>query len=137
MPSANEITKLICCVSGDEELIYYKIDLVGDLNNIITTLEYADITQDFNDLLIINKETNLYSDVEELKKELAEAKLNRYIGKGQGNQRVELLVGLSAKLKHQNGICKDTCIFCNPDLGNDPFPDFIFTIKNSSPEGTS
>lgn len=137
MPSFEEITRLACHVNGDEDLVYYRIDLLSEFGEAITTLEYADITDDFNDLLSANKEMNIYSDIEDLKKDLAQAKLNRYVGKGQGNQRIELMVGLVAKLKHQTGICKDTCIYCNPDLGSDPFPDFTFDIKNLPTEGTS
>ena len=137
MPSVGEITKLACCVDGDEELIYYRIDLLDEFDAIISTMEYADITQDYKEILKVNEEAQLYFDMNQLKRDLAQAKLNRYMGKGQGKQEVEILITLTAKLKHQNGECKETCIYCNPDLGADPFPDFTFAVKNSTPEGNS
>lgn len=137
MPSFIQETKLRCIIDGDEEFAYYKIDLLDSNDEVITTLEYSDITEDFKEFLDINKETNIYTNIEELKLDLAQGRLNRFSGKGQGNQRVELLADLLAKYKHQAGSCKNTCIYCNPDLGSDPFPDFVFDLKNSTTEGNS
>jgi len=137
MATSIQNTKLRCVIDGDEEFAYYKIDLLDECDVIITTLEYSDITDDYNDFIIVNKEANIYTDLEELKTDVAQGRLNRFSGKGQGDQRVELLMTLLAKLRHQTGQCKDICIYCNPDLGSDPFPDFTFDLKNSTPEGNS
>ena len=45
------------------------------------------------------------------------------------------MINLRMKMRHQKGICNDSCILCNPDIGDDPFPDFIFDIRNADTEG--
>jgi len=40
---------------------------------------------------------------------------------------------MRAKMIHQQGLCGHSCIFCNPDLGEDPFPDFTFDVRNLDP----
>lgn len=137
MPQSIENTKLRCLVDGNEKLVYFKIDLLDNLNQIITTLEYSEITKYFNELLLINEENKIYTDLEELKADFSQAKLNRFLNKGKGNQKLENLFELVAKIKHQSGDCKDDCGFCNPDLGTDFLPDFNFEMKNSDPEGNA
>jgi hypothetical protein len=137
MTQTIENTKLRCLIGGDEKLIYIKIDLLDGLNQIITTLEYSEITKYFNELLIVNEENKAYDNLEELKTDLSQARLYRFLNKGKGNQKLENMVELVAKIKHQNGDCKDDCVFCNPDLGTDHFPDFNFSIKNNEPEGNA
>jgi len=137
MPTVFQPVKLRCVVDGDDELVFAKIELVDELDSIISTMEYADITKHFNDLLKINEEANLYIEDEELKKDLAAGKLARYLGNSEQNQKLDILTTLLARYNHQSGNCKDDCIYCNPDLGTDSFPDFTFKLKNSTSEGTS
>ena len=135
MTLVSENIKLVCVVYGDEELTYYKLELRDELNNAITTLEYADITKQFNDLLELNKEANLYINEAELKKELAQGKLNKYVGKTAYTQRLLVLVDLLVKIKHQSGQCENNCHICNPNIENDAYLDFTFGIKSSLIQG--
>ena len=137
MPQIVENTKLRCIIDGDEKLVYMKIDLLDYLNSVITTLEYADITKEFNEFLIVNEEVKSYNNVEDLKKDLAQARLNRFVSNNKGSDKLEYIVELVAKSKHQSGGCKNDCVYCNPDLGSDPFPDFNFNVRNSEPEGNA
>ena len=137
MPNYKENINIKCSVGGDEELTFVKIELTDNLDNYITTLEYADITNDFDELVEINDQAMIYDDEKQLKEDLAKGKLDRYLGKAQANERLDLLLGLRLKFKHQSGSCGNDCIYCNPDLGNDPFPDFTFVVKNATPEGNA
>ena len=137
MVNYKENVNIKCSIGGDEELIFIKIELTDVLDNYITTLEYVDITIDFDELVGINDQALIYDDERQIKEDLAKGKLQRYLGQAEANKKLDLLLGLRIKFNHQNGTCKDNCIYCKPELGGDPFPDFTFLVKNSTPEGTA
>ena len=118
----------------DDELVVMKIVLT-DKRRYITTLEFADITNDYLEFVEVNNHIELYDSEDELQKELAEAYLNKFLNRSQENTKMDLLVNLRMKMLHQASQCRNNCILCNPDLGDDPFPDFTFDLKNYSPEG--
>lgn len=101
----------------------------------ITTLEYADITEEFDDFVEVNNHYDLYKDTEKLKRDIEYAHLTRFMGSPRDIPKLDLITNLRMKMRHQAGNCKDSCILCNPDIGDDPFPDFMFKIKNLEPEG--
>lgn len=137
MATCKESINLKCTVDGDDDITFIKVELVDLLGSYITTLEYADITNEFEELCEINDQALIYDDDEQIKKDLARGKLDRVLGNSKAKERLDLLTGLKAKFEHQSGACKDGCIYCNPELGQDPFPDFTFIAKNALPEGTA
>lgn len=127
--------KINCLINEEEDdSIIMFINLLTN-KGIIVTLEFADITSDLTDLIEINDHYELYEDNDTLIKDLEEGHLNRFLREPQDNERLDLLVNLRMKMRHQEDICNDQCILCNPDIGDDPFPDFIFNIRNADTEG--
>jgi len=57
---------VVCLLEGDSELYFIRLDLMS-LDEVISTLEFAEITNEVNDILAINKEISLYEDEEEIK----------------------------------------------------------------------
>ena len=124
MKSAIENIKIRCVIEPCDELIYYKMDLLDNLNNTISTLEYSDITNILKDLVEVNEQIKLYSDVSDIYTDLAQAKLNRFCNKAAGKDKIEELLNICAKYKHQNAICDSLCIYCSPHI-QDVFPSFF------------
>lgn len=130
MPQAAQNTKVRVVVAGENELVFYKVELTDNLDQIITTLEYSDITTFICALKMLNDELKVYNNHEELLQDFAQAKLNRFCDLGAGTDKIEELLAQFAKLRHQNQACEDTCIHCNPDFGTDPFPDFTYKLRD-------
>jgi len=127
--------KAVCSVGGDEKTVFIKLDLYNNLE-FITTLEFAEITEEFNELVDINLEMTVYLETDELKKDLANAYLSKFLNESRSTDyKLDLLLNLRMKMKHQEGTCKDNCILCSPDLGDDPFPDFMFEARHADHEG--
>ena len=126
--------KLNCFIDrDDDDRSFIYINITDDIFNM--TLQYADITDKFNEFLEINERFELYSDIDDLILDLEEGFLQRFISQPKDNDRLDLMINLRMKMNHQNGSCKDSCILCNPDIGDDPFPDFTFDIRNAETEG--
>lgn len=134
MVSISEQLQILCTVDGDDDLVFIKVDLLKN-NEHLTTIEFADITSEFKDLLQVNKGIDIYKNNLDLKSDIATAHLFRYLKKDRDTPQLDLLLNLRMKFKHQEGLCKNSCILCNPELGEDPFPDFIFEAKHCDPEG--
>ncbi len=136
-------TQLNCILDIEEEedddddtnQVSLWINLYNDRNKLITTLEYSDITQDYNDFLEINEHYDLYDNIEELGDDIASGYLSRFVNMPRDIPRLDLIINLRMKMQHQTGKCGNSCILCNPDIGDDPFPDFTFDIRNIEPEG--
>lgn len=129
MAIANKEVTLSCEVDGKEDMFFIRLDLI-QMDEHIATLEFADITKDVQDLLEANKFFSLYENHEDIKKDLADAHLCRFLNEERGSSNLDILFNLVAKMRHSQGVCKDSCIYCNPDLGDDPIPDFTFEAKH-------
>jgi hypothetical protein len=129
MPQIDENIK-IRCFCGGEDPIYYKVELLDELNKPITTLEYADISVFIFALETINTELKIYTDPHEIKLDFSKAKLNRFLRGARGSEKIEELMWHLSKINHQNQMCNDPCLHCNPEISSDPMPDFVFGLKN-------
>lgn len=128
---------LSCTIDGDNDIWFMRLDLMHN-DIVLSTLEFADITNEILDLVIINDEIKLYNDVREMVNDIAIGHLNRFakeIISDNEDEKISLLFNIRAKANHQQKICGNDCIFCNPDLGDDPFPDFTFDAKFMTPKG--
>ena len=128
-------TKLSCFIEQDEDDNSFIFIRLLDEKMFNMTLQFADITDELTDFIQINDHFELYNDISELISDLEDGNLQKFIGRPWINDRLNLLVNLRMKMKHQQSICDGSCILCNPDIGDDPFPDFTFNIKNFEPEG--
>lgn len=126
--------KLNCFVEQEDDSVFIFINLVDD-TMFNMTLQFADITKEFRDFEKINEHYLLYEYVDDLITDLENAHLQRFMGQPRDNDKLDLIVNLRMKMKHQSGNCDNACILCNPDIGDDPFPDFTFNIRNMEPEG--
>ena len=118
-----------------EEYVALWISLYDNMSGtLINTLEYADITDKYLDFIDINDHYDVYEDTDDLDKDIEEGYLSRFIGIPKSISRLDLISNLRMKMRHQTGNCGNGCILCNPDIGDDPFPDFIFDVKNLEPE---
>lgn len=130
---------MACMIEGDKDLYFIKIDIMNG-DRALSTVEFADITEDVNDLIELNEHFNVYQDVEELKKDLAQGCLDRALGEEPLNNedlKIGLLLSMKAKLDHTDGVCGEDCHLCNPNLRGSIFPDFTFLAKFMKPEGSS
>lgn len=125
----NKSIVLSCEVDGKEDMFFVRLDLVNATNDIVCNIEFADITNDVKDLLEANQHFLLYEGVEEIKSDLANAHLSKFLNEDRESQKLDVLFNLVNKMRHSQGVCKDGCIHCNPDLGEDPLPDFTFGVK--------
>jgi hypothetical protein len=126
--------KLSCFIELEEDdRAYIYVNITDNVFSI--TLEYAEITSEFNDFIEVNKHFELYNDQNELINDLEKGHLQRVLGQPRNNDRLDLMTNLRMKMRHKNGTCGDSCILCNPDMGDDPFPDFMFNIRNIDTEG--
>jgi hypothetical protein len=127
-------TTLSCFIDTEEETTFIYINLINE-NMFSMTLEYADITDSFNDYARVNDHFSIYDDIKEFKSDLEKGYLERFMGQPRDNARLDLMINLKMKMNHQDGRCEDSCILCNPDMGEDLFPDFTFDIRNADPKG--
>ena len=119
----------------DEEYVSLWISLYKKQDgSLINTLEYADITDKYSDFIDINDHYDIYQDTDELDRDIEEGYLARFIDMPRDNPRLDLIFNLRMKMQHQTGSCDNSCILCNPDIGEDPFPDFTFDARNLEPE---
>ena len=125
--------KLNCFIDREDDKSSIFINITDDIFNM--TLQYADITEKFNEFLEINERFELYDDIDDLVSDLENGLLQRFTSQPESNDRLDLIINLRMKMRHQNGSCGDSCILCNPDIGDDPFPDFTFDIRNAETEG--
>lgn len=126
-------TKLNCYIEFEEDKTFICINLTND--TLTVTLQYADITTEFNDFIEVNNHFELYDDQDQLTSDLEDGHLQRFLGQSKDNDRLDLMSNLRMKMLHKSGTCDDNCILCNPDIGEDPFPDFMFNIRNIDPKG--
>jgi len=105
-----------------------------DKNMFRMTLQFSDITEEINDFVKIDSHYLLYENVNELLGDIELAHLQRFMGQPEDNPKLDLIINLRMKMKHSNGDCGIGCILCNPDIGDDPFPDFTFEINNAESE---
>jgi phosphopantothenate synthetase len=126
-------TKLSCFIELEGEEAYIYVNITDNVS--IITLEYANITDELNDFIEINKYYELYKDENELIGDLEKGHIQRVLGQPKDDDRLDLISNLRMKMRHKNGTCDDSCILCNPDIGDDPFPDFMFNIRNIDTEG--
>jgi len=126
-------TKLNCFIEFEGGGAFLYVNLLSDIYSMV--LEYADITEEFKDFVEINNHFNLYNGELEIANDLEEGHLRRFLGQPIDNDKLDLMSNLRMKMRHNNGTCNDSCILCNPDIGDDPFPDFTFNIRNIEPEG--
>ena len=128
--------KLSSFVEKEDEQILIFINLTGE-KDFSMIIEFADITDEFWDLSEINDHYEIYDNMDDLTLDLEVGHLERFMGLPKDNPKLDLLINLRMKMKHERSICGDQCILCNPDIGDDPFPDFVFNIRNAEPEGES
>ena len=126
--------RLNCFINREEDGVFLFVSLV-DNKMFNMTLQFSDITNEFSDFIEINEHFELYNDIDELVLDLEKGHMQRFMGQPEDNDRLDLMVNLRMKMKHQKGICGNSCILCNPDIGDDPFPDFTFNIRNLEPKG--
>lgn len=124
-----------CFIEYDEDADAYLLFINLLFNHKSMTIEYSNITDEMLDFLEINENYNIYNTEEELFEDIESAHFNRFLGEPRDSDRVNLLVNLRMKMRHSNGICGEDCILCNPNIGEDPFPDFTFNIRNIDTEG--
>ena len=131
-------TRVYCFVEHDEDgETSVLITLNKEPNNsLVYTLEYSNITKDYNSFLDINEYYEIYEDLNDLDCDIEKGYLSRFIGAPKDVPRLDLIINLKIKMEHQAGVCEDSCILCNPDLGDDPFPDFTFDIRNMKTKGS-
>jgi len=129
MAIVNKEITLSCEVDGEEDMFFIRLDLV-QMDEHVATLEFADISKDFQDLVEANTFFSLYESPDSIKKDLADAHISRFLNEERGSENLDILYNLVNKMRHSQGRCKDSCIYCNPDLGDDPLPDFTFEAKN-------
>lgn len=125
--------KLSCFIEEEDDLFLLFVNLSENMSSL--TLEYSDITEELHDFFEVNEIFDIYEDENEIIKDLEIGHMDRFLGKPRDNPKLDLMVNLRMKMNHRNGTCGDYCIFCNPDIGEDPFPDFTFNIRNMEPEG--
>lgn len=114
-----------------------RIDLKNG-DKFLSTLEFADITNEMKDLLEINKEIGVYATEDELRLDLAIGYLDKALQNDTNKDlKIGFLFNLRQKMLHHKGECQDDCIYCNPDLGDDPFPNFTFQAKFLDPSGSA
>lgn len=134
MTSAFFEINILCTIDGDSELKFIRMDLCnGDRH--ITTLEYSDITSEYAEMLDVNSQANIFSSTQELETSLVNAQILKFLGEQRNDPKLDLLLNIRMKMNHQQGRCSNGCIMCNPDLGDDPFPDFTFDTKFCEPKG--
>jgi len=134
MVSVSHSVELSCVIDGDEELVFIRTDLISKGEH-ITTLEYSDITTYYRELLDISSKITLFDSEDELKTSIASAQLLKFLNKDRDDSKLNLLLNIRMKAKHQASACNGNCILCEPDLGDDPFPDFTFDVKFFDPKG--
>lgn len=134
MTIVNRDMVISCEVDGKENIYFVRLDLIKEGEQ-ISTLEFADITQDFQDLMEANTYFSLYDSPEGLKEDLAKAHLSKFLHEERVSDNLDVLLNLVTKMRHSQGQCKDSCIYCNPDLGDDPLPDFTFEAKRYDAKG--
>lgn len=126
-------TKLSCYITQEDDRAYLYVTLI-DQKMFTMTLQFSDITNEIADFLEINSHYSLYKTADSLVADVEQAHLNRFMGQPKDNPKLDLIVNLRMKMRHRNGNCGVSCILCNPDIGEDPFPDFTFEINNLEPE---
>lgn len=126
--------ELACVIDGDEDLTFIRTDLLNSGEH-LTTLEYSDITSYYKELLDISDKLSLFESEDQLKASIINAQLLKFLNEERDDSKFDLLLNIKMKARHQAGTCEGNCILCNPDLGDDPFPDFTFDVKFFDPEG--
>lgn len=134
MALATENVNIVCEIGGDENTTYLNIKLMNGIEQ-ISLLEFADITDELKSLIEINSNLKLYESVDELKNDLAQGYLATFLNKKSDNTKIVILNNIKMRINHQNGLCEYKCIYCNPDLGEETFPDFTAKIKNLDIKG--
>ena len=135
MITCKEDVQVVCTINGDEDMYYIRIDLKNG-DKFLNTLEFADITDEVEDLIFVNKEINIYDNDEDMILDLAKNYLRQTIKSELDNDlRIGLLVNVKSKMLHRDGECAEDCPFCNETQGDDPFPDFTIALKTAEPEG--
>lgn len=126
--------KLNCYTTTEEDGSTYLYVTIIDNKMFTLTLQFAEITKEFKDFKLINEQYELYDNNNDLLTDLEQGHLQRFMGQPQSNPKLDLMTNLRMKLRHRNRNCGSGCILCNPDIGDDPFPDFTFDINNAEPE---
>lgn len=134
MIQVHENVEAVCTIDGDNELYYIRLDIVH-CGTRIMSLKFAEITNEVNELLLLNEDVGLFATADELKTDLAKNNLKKFLGENTVNSKITLLFAIRAKIKHQEQKCAIDCIYCNPDLGEDPFPDFTINAELLEPKG--
>ena len=127
--------KLSCYINPsleDDRILLY-VSLIDEKASSII-LQFADITKEIEDFMYINEQYEIYPSLEELIEDVEKAHLQRFVNRPQSNQRLDLIMNIRMKIRHNEGVCGNDCILCNPDIGDDPFPDFTFDIVNLDSE---
>lgn len=132
---ANQDTKVVCRVGGDDSVVFVQV-LLNYLGEDIHTLEFVDITKEFSALWSINDYLKLYNNQDDLKKDLSASYLQQFLKNPIKNDKLELLFKAQMEARHRQGTCGDNCALCNPDLGEVSFPNFLFDIKTLDVGGT-
>jgi len=125
--------KLSCFIEFEDKDAFMYININKE-DAFSMTLEYANITEKLNDLLNINEQFKIYDSTEDIIIDLENGFMDRFLGQSKMNNKLDLLINLRMKVNHSNGTCDNDCILCNPDFGDDPFPDFIFDLRTSDIE---
>lgn len=134
MVVASQDIKVVCEIGGDDETVFISIKLMDGLEQ-VSILEFADITNQIDALIDINQSLKLYDNIKELKVDIAAGYLAAFLNKKNENPRLTMLNNVKMRIDHQSGLCESKCIYCNPDLGEDSFPDFTAEIKNAETKG--
>ena len=134
MVVADKDIKIVWEIGGDDSTAFIKIKLM-DGEEQITLLEFADITYDLNCFQDINDTLGLYDSIEELKKDIVDSYLQKFLKKEYKNNKLSIITNVRMRLNHQNGLCEGKCIYCNPELGDDTSFDFTFDLKNLDIKG--
>lgn len=98
-------------------------------------LQFCDITNVYKELVETNTEYEIYDNDAEMLGGLETGYLHRYLERDFEDERLDALVSLRVDMLHRSKKCGGDCILCNPNLGPDPFPDFLFYLNAINPEG--
>lgn len=128
MAIIDEDVTLSCQVDGTDGMHFIRIDILNSGHH-ITSIEFADITDFFDELSEANEFTSIYENIEDLKTSIATAHLNKFLNKDYEDSKMEMILDMVAKMKHNHGKCSDGCTLCNPDVSGDVLPDFTFEVK--------
>ena len=129
---------LTAVVDGEDDTYYYKLYLSYN-NVILSTLEFSDISEDILQLLEINKKCKEYTTDKKLLADLAQYKLDCYLGNEIDEESsIFTLLDIKIEEKHNSGKCNKQCKYCSPENNvNNDLSGFLENLDTAEIKGSA